>query len=246
MLLRIVRLLYPKRFGPPDGYVSKLYPPKPRPQGRPERQPSASSSRPPQQPPASAQGIAAAISHPGGSDRAPLKTSQQPHRQQKPKRPFDGEPVLPVKETEPAEVAKETEPAESEQQVPLRQVLESLPINDDMLEQTLLKTDKSKDVTGPEQEQTLLKSDKTKDTTSPEKTSLKADKAKDTATNERRDSKAVQKPTKVLKRIVGWDSQEELELAVNLLEQLLALDPKERITAEEALRHPFLAKTESP
>ncbi|GJJ70048.1 cell division control protein 7 [Entomortierella parvispora] len=300
-LLRIVRLLYPKRFGPPDGYVSKSQSSKPRPQGRPERQPSAtgsrpphqsstsssrpppqpstSSSRPPHQPSASSsrplpppqpsvsvQGSATVMSPPERADGVSPKSSQHPHRQQKLKRPLDIDPSL---------VTKETEIAESEQQVPLRKVLESLPINDDPeqiplkvektkdtanMEQavlktdkikdinssghTLLKTDMSKDATSPEQ--TRVKVDRTKDTISSSQTLAKSDKTKDTASNETRDTKAIHKPAKVLKRIVGWDSQEELEVAVSLLERLLALDPKERITAEEALRHPFLATTNNP
>ncbi|KAF8982817.1 hypothetical protein BGZ46_000543 [Entomortierella lignicola] len=47
-------------------------------------------------------------------------------------------------------------------------------------------------------------------------------------------------PKKV--HIVGTDSQEDLEEAVNLLERLLDLNPKRRITASQALKHPFLAK----
>ncbi|KAG0233841.1 hypothetical protein BGW41_001373 [Actinomortierella wolfii] len=39
----------------------------------------------------------------------------------------------------------------------------------------------------------------------------------------------------------GWDSQEGLEDAVDLLQQLLCLDPAKRITAEDALKHRFLA-----
>jgi serine/threonine protein kinase len=67
------------------------------------------------------------------------------------------------------------------------------------------------------------------------------DKDKDAAKRQRRDSKTDQK-TKALKRIVGTDSQEDLEQAVSLLEQLLALDPRKRISAKEALAHPFLAE----
>ncbi|KAG0258974.1 hypothetical protein DFQ27_004359 [Actinomortierella ambigua] len=39
----------------------------------------------------------------------------------------------------------------------------------------------------------------------------------------------------------GWDSQEGLEDAVDLLQKLLCLDPTKRITAEQALQHKFLA-----
>ncbi|KAF9978397.1 hypothetical protein BGZ73_002576 [Actinomortierella ambigua] len=39
----------------------------------------------------------------------------------------------------------------------------------------------------------------------------------------------------------GWDSQEGLEDAVDLLQKLLCLDPAKRITAEDALKHKFLA-----
>ncbi|KAG0221263.1 hypothetical protein BGX31_010057, partial [Mortierella sp. GBA43] len=42
------------------------------------------------------------------------------------------------------------------------------------------------------------------------------------------------------KKSTGWDSMEDLESAVSLLKGLLALNPEERITAEAALRHPFL------
>ncbi|KAF9568375.1 hypothetical protein EC968_002943 [Mortierella alpina] len=40
----------------------------------------------------------------------------------------------------------------------------------------------------------------------------------------------------------GWDSQENLKSAVDLLQRLLALDPSRRITAADALKHPFLAE----
>ncbi|KAI1319600.1 hypothetical protein EDD11_003593 [Mortierella claussenii] len=43
--------------------------------------------------------------------------------------------------------------------------------------------------------------------------------------------------------IVGTDSQEELLMAVDLLERMLALDPRRRITAAQALRHPFLRES---
>ncbi|KAG0305154.1 hypothetical protein BGZ98_004538 [Dissophora globulifera] len=42
--------------------------------------------------------------------------------------------------------------------------------------------------------------------------------------------------------VVGTDSQEDLEEVVNLLGRLLELDPRKRITAEQALKHPFLAE----
>ncbi|KAG0213890.1 hypothetical protein BGX28_003314 [Mortierella sp. GBA30] len=42
--------------------------------------------------------------------------------------------------------------------------------------------------------------------------------------------------------VIGYDSQEDLSTAVHLLIRLLALDPSRRITAEEALQHPFLAE----
>ncbi|KAG0356484.1 hypothetical protein BG005_004589 [Podila minutissima] len=48
------------------------------------------------------------------------------------------------------------------------------------------------------------------------------------------------KPGTVLKRIIGWDSQDDLEEAIDFLDKLLALNPVERITAEDALKHPFL------
>ncbi len=41
---------------------------------------------------------------------------------------------------------------------------------------------------------------------------------------------------------VGWDSHEDLKSAVDLLMRLLALDPSRRITAADALKHPFLAE----
>ncbi|KAF9436038.1 hypothetical protein BGZ76_004949 [Entomortierella beljakovae] len=44
------------------------------------------------------------------------------------------------------------------------------------------------------------------------------------------------------KRVVGWDSQEGLIQAVSLLERLLDVNPKTRITASQALKHPFLAE----
>ncbi|KAG0365681.1 hypothetical protein BC939DRAFT_440059 [Gamsiella multidivaricata] len=47
---------------------------------------------------------------------------------------------------------------------------------------------------------------------------------------------------KVRRKIVGWDSQEDLEQALSLLLRLMALNPAERATAEEALKHPFLAE----
>ncbi|KAF9966381.1 hypothetical protein BGZ70_002505 [Mortierella alpina] len=43
----------------------------------------------------------------------------------------------------------------------------------------------------------------------------------------------------------GWDSQENLLAAVDLLVRLLALDPSRRITAADALKHPFLAENPS-
>ncbi|KAG0344025.1 hypothetical protein BG004_004796 [Podila humilis] len=46
----------------------------------------------------------------------------------------------------------------------------------------------------------------------------------------------------VAKRIVGWDTQENLEAAVDFLDKLLALNPVNRFTAEEALAHSFLAE----
>ncbi|KAK3818595.1 MAG: serine/threonine protein kinase Hsk1 [Benniella sp.] len=42
--------------------------------------------------------------------------------------------------------------------------------------------------------------------------------------------------------VVGWDSQKNLEEAVRLLRRLLTLNPEDRITAEETLRHPFLVE----
>ncbi|KAF9908976.1 hypothetical protein BX616_011329 [Lobosporangium transversale] len=42
--------------------------------------------------------------------------------------------------------------------------------------------------------------------------------------------------------VIGTDSQEDLILAVDLLEQMLTLDPRRRITAANALKHPFLAE----
>ncbi|KAG0099904.1 hypothetical protein BGZ93_005359 [Podila epicladia] len=48
------------------------------------------------------------------------------------------------------------------------------------------------------------------------------------------------KPGTVLKRVIGWDSQDDLEEAIDFLDKLLALNPVERITAEDALKHPFL------
>ncbi|KAF9412020.1 hypothetical protein BGZ94_001177 [Podila epigama] len=50
----------------------------------------------------------------------------------------------------------------------------------------------------------------------------------------------------VLKQIIGWDSQDELECAISFLDKLLTLDPSQRITAEEALQHPFLLKDGPP
>ncbi|KAG0005863.1 hypothetical protein BGZ79_001056 [Entomortierella chlamydospora] len=44
------------------------------------------------------------------------------------------------------------------------------------------------------------------------------------------------------KHIVGTDSQEDLEEAVDLLERLLDLNPRTRVTAYQALKHPFLAE----
>ncbi|KAF8988841.1 hypothetical protein BGZ52_010818 [Haplosporangium bisporale] len=44
----------------------------------------------------------------------------------------------------------------------------------------------------------------------------------------------------ILKRVIGWDSQDDLEEAIDFLDKLLALNPVERITAEDALKHPFL------
>ncbi|KAF9351747.1 hypothetical protein BGX26_010274 [Mortierella sp. AD094] len=44
------------------------------------------------------------------------------------------------------------------------------------------------------------------------------------------------------KHVVGTDSQEDLEEAVNLLERLLDLNPRTRVTAYQALKHPFLAE----
>lgn len=49
------------------------------------------------------------------------------------------------------------------------------------------------------------------------------------------ESSATKRPS-----VIGWDSQKDLQEAVRLLGCLLALNPEERITAEEALRHPFL------
>ncbi|KAF9170578.1 hypothetical protein BGX20_008783 [Mortierella sp. AD010] len=50
------------------------------------------------------------------------------------------------------------------------------------------------------------------------------------------------KATSQKKHIVGTDSQEDLEEAVNLLERLLDLNPRTRVTASQALKHPFLAE----
>lgn len=44
--------------------------------------------------------------------------------------------------------------------------------------------------------------------------------------------------------VIGWDSQKNLEEAVRLLRRLLALNPEDRITAEETLRHPFLVENQ--
>ncbi|KAG0006197.1 hypothetical protein BGZ65_009025 [Modicella reniformis] len=55
-----------------------------------------------------------------------------------------------------------------------------------------------------------------------------------------RESSASKKPA-----MVGWDLQVGLEEAVRFLKCLLALNPEERITAEEALKHPFLAERRS-
>lgn len=59
-----------------------------------------------------------------------------------------------------------------------------------------------------------------------------------TSTTPSADSRTM--PGTILKRVIGWDSQDDLEEAIDFLDKLLALNPVERITAENALKHPFL------
>jgi serine/threonine protein kinase len=44
---------------------------------------------------------------------------------------------------------------------------------------------------------------------------------------------------------LGTDSEEDFSDAISLLERLLTLDPTKRITAKQALKHPFLAEDRS-
>ncbi|KAG0027456.1 hypothetical protein BGZ81_005629 [Podila clonocystis] len=233
---RLARLLHPTRFAAPDGYVQKYYHPL-----RPtEGQDAASYAR------ASVRN-SKDTSSPTTSQ--PAATSAPTHGHSKSKDPSTPKPQsssgsIPPTTAAPGKAV--THRAGDAPKTKLEKSPSSKPGSKalSLTEQDLVKTENNTELLAANILRAvpqdlplhrLTEGQTSKSAKNPDSTSTTTAAATDSGT----------KPGTVLKRVIGWDNQDDLEEAIDFLDKLLALNPVERITAEDALKHPFLLDSPS-